>query len=174
LNDKPVYRHDEGLARLLSGDIEKGFELFEARLDMPDALRVKPSISRWQGEDLKGKKLLIMAEQGFGDVIHFCRYEKLLPDGDLVWAVPKNLVRLLSGTLRGTVLDEKDTLPACDYFVPILSLGRLSPQSLPTDQAYLTAPQTQVLPKGSHGCKIGLVWAGSPTHQRDYERSIPL
>jgi hypothetical protein len=31
-----------------------------------------------------------------------------------------------------------------------------------------------VLPKGKHARKIGLVWAGSPTHQRDHERSIKL
>ena len=174
LEDKPVYRHDEGLARLLSGDAEKGFDLFEARLDLPNALRLRPSVPRWRGEDLKGKKLLIVAEQGFGDVLHFCRYEKLIPDGELVWAVPKSLVRLLSGTLRGTVIDETASLPACDFYIPVLSLGTLSPQPLAAAGAYLAAGPKPLLPKGTHDRKIGLVWAGSRTHQRDYERSIPL
>ncbi|MFA5040218.1 MAG: tetratricopeptide repeat protein, partial [Bdellovibrionales bacterium] len=40
IEDKPVFRHDEGLARLLSGDFKRGFELFEARLEMPNMLRL--------------------------------------------------------------------------------------------------------------------------------------
>ena len=172
ISDDAVFRHDEGLARLLSGDSERGFALFEARLENPEALRIRPSCPRWQGESLKGKKLLIVAEQGFGDVIHFCRYESCLPEGDLVWAVPKNLVRLLKPSLRGEVLDETAPLPACDYYVPMMSLGLLN--SVPLEGIYLSAPATPLLPKGSHPLKIGIVWAGSKTHRRDDERSIPL
>jgi Tfp pilus assembly protein PilF len=175
IKDKPVFRHDEALARLLSGDYERGFELFEARLEMPSALRLLPSFPLWKGESLKGKKLLIIAEQGFGDAIQFCRYQKFLPEGDLVWAVPKNLVRLFKGSLRGEVRDEKSALPACDYFIPMISLAFATrAYDAPSMEPYLSAPTTPVLPKGNHAWKIGLAWAGSPTHQRDYERSMPL
>ncbi|MGB9151863.1 MAG: tetratricopeptide repeat protein [Alphaproteobacteria bacterium] len=219
IKDEAIFRHDEGLARLLSGDYERGFKLFESRLEMPRALRLHPTCPRWNGESLKGKKLLILAEQGFGDVIQFCRYQKFLPDGELIWAVPKNLVRLLSDALRGTVLDEKTALPACDYFVPILSLplltsplplaGRVREGGVPLDLhpqsandlaavaahntqtsplliaplpnppregegIYLSAPATPKLPQGKCTLKIGLVWAGSRTHERDSERSLRL
>lgn len=175
LEDKPVIRHDEGLARLLSGDFKRGFELFEARLELPAALRLAPSFPCWHGENLKGKKLLIIAEQGFGDTIQFCRYQKFLPDGDLVWAVPKNLVRLLTPALRGTVVDEKSALPACDFYLPIMSLPlETKAYLLPSVEPYLTAPASPALPRGKHDLKVGLVWAGSRTHQRDYERSIPV
>lgn len=174
LDDKPVFRHDEGLVRLLSGDFEYGFRLFEARLEMPGALRLHPDCPRWNGESLQGKKLLILAEQGFGDVIQFCRYQKFLTEGDLVWAVPENLVRLLAPFLRGTVQDEKSPLPECDYYVPMLSLARLHPRPFAEGENYLTAPTIPALPTGAHDLKIGLIWAGSRTHLRDNERSISL
>ncbi len=172
ISDEAVFRHDEGLARLLFGDHERGFTLFEARLEMPEALRIQPLCPRWQGESLKGKKLLIVAEQGFGDVIHFCRYQTCLPEGELVWAVPKNLVRLLKDSLRGEVLDETAALPVCDYFLPMMSLGLLN--SVSPEGIHLFAPPTPLLPTGTHPLKIGIVWAGSKTHRRDEERSIPL
>ncbi len=174
IDDKPVYRRDEGLARLLAGDYAQGFALFDARLAAVDALRLLPACPRWQGENLKGKKLLIIAEQGFGDVIHFCRYQAFIPEGDLVWAVPKSLVRLLAPSLRGEVLDEKGPLPACAYYAPIMSLALLHPMPIEMSAAYLAAPAAPRLPRGAHQRKIGLVWAGSHTHLRDAERSVPL
>ena len=107
MDDKPVFRHDEALARMLAGDYEKGWRLFEARADMPNKMRLLPDCPHWNGESLKNKKLLIIAEQGFGDVVQFCRYEQFLPEGDLVWAVPQNLTRLLSMNLRGKIFCEK-------------------------------------------------------------------
>jgi tetratricopeptide (TPR) repeat protein len=222
MTDKAVYRHDESLARLLSGDYDLGWKLFEARLEMPNALRVKPQSPLWNGENLAGKKLLILAEQGFGDVIQFSRYQEFLLEGSLIWAVPKPLVRLLSRTLHGQVLCETAPLPDCDYYIPIMSLplitGHLQPEkrwdsisaedndgdhsvSLEDQQKFLdglvadAANDNQTsrsvsstvsnkdklslftqptLPKGTHALKIGLVWAGSPTHERDHERSLPL
>lgn len=173
IKDEAVFRHDEGLARLLAGDYEKGWDLFETRLEMPGALRVQPACPRWRGEGLAGKKLLILAEQGFGDVIQFCRYGAVIQGGELVWAVPKNLVRLLAGNVRGSIVCENGVLPACDYYVPMMSLAGMLKNATPR-LPYLTAPQTPTLPPGKHRLKIGLVWAGSRTHERDRERSVRL
>jgi len=175
ISDNAIFRHDEGLARLLDGDFELGWKLFEARLELPGALRISPTCPRWQGEDLRGKKLLILAEQGLGDVIQFCRYQEFLPKENLVWALPKSLVRLMKGALRGTVLDETSVLPLCDYYVPMMSLplasGHLKPEA---GEFHPVLPQTPKLPTGKHKLKVGLIWAGSPTHERDHERSIKL
>ena len=174
IEDKPVFRHDEALARLLAGESERGFDLFESRLEMPRALRLHPACPRWQGENLSGKKLLIIAEQGFGDVIQFCRYQKFLGEGDLIWAVPKNLLRLLTSVLRGAVIDETAPLPDGDYFVPIVSLPFMTQKSPSALERNFSAPTAPLLPPGKHQKKIGLVWAGSRTHLRDHERSIGL
>ncbi|MDR3450554.1 MAG: tetratricopeptide repeat protein [Alphaproteobacteria bacterium] len=175
IENKAVTRRDEGMARLLAGDFERGWRGYEARLDVPLALRLKPACPQWRGENLKGKKLLIIAEQGFGDVIQFCRYEPYVAEADLVWALPKPLLRLLSGSLHGMVLSESDPLPVCDYYVPVMSLPFLTGHFAPEAASrYLQAPIGPSLPPGNHSKKIGLIWAGSRTHERDHERSIAL
>ncbi|MDD3029556.1 MAG: tetratricopeptide repeat protein [Alphaproteobacteria bacterium] len=182
ITDSPDIRRTEGLARLLAGDFVRGFSLFEARLEEPAALRHRPACPLWDGKPLGDRRLLVVAEQGLGDVIHFCRYQHFLNSDKIVWAVPRPLVRLLSPSLRGTVVDEDGDVPACDVFAPIASLpwllrDALSGEALafpPVAMPYLNAPMEPILPLGTHKLSIGLVWAGSFSHKRDRERSIPL
>ena len=123
-SDAPLIRHHEGMTRLLAGDYELGWLMCEARLEVPDGLRVTPPCPRWQGEALAGKTLLLVAEQGFGDVIQFCRYGALLKDSgaELIWAVPKNLQRLFTGNVPGKVVADHEPLPDADFYLPIMSL----------------------------------------------------
>ena len=130
-----------------------------------------------------GKKLMLLAEQGFGDTIMFCRYGNLAAESgaDLVWVVQNSLQRLLKQNLPGPVFAESDPLPEADYYLPILSLplkfgriGTMSREKEITIPYLLTSPEPR-LPNAKPGTqKIGLVWAGSPTHERDHERSIAL
>ncbi|MDX2027751.1 MAG: tetratricopeptide repeat protein [Alphaproteobacteria bacterium] len=179
-SNDPALRHEESMARLLSGDYAAGWPLYEARLERPGALRVTPLCPRWNGEPLGGKKLLLVAEQGFGDVLMFCRYGYvLLSHGvELVWSVPASLQRLLASNLPGLVLPETEPLPAADYYAPLMSLPLALGKTLPIDAPpapYLSAPEEPKLPQPAKDMRpIGLVWTGSPTHQRDHERSILL
>jgi len=67
------------------------------------------------------------------------------------------------------------TFPDADSYIPLLSLplatGLLRREQIPPS-VVLRAPEKPVLPADPR--KIGLVWAGSPTHRRDSERSLPL
>ena len=65
------------LSLLRSGELARGFEEYEWRLALP-AFRgdAPPSTPRWNGEDLAGKTLLVVAEQGLGDAIHFLRFAR--------------------------------------------------------------------------------------------------
>jgi len=182
--DAPLIRHHEAMARLLAGDYAIGWRLYEARLELPNALRLRlrPRTPRYNGEPLAGEKMLLVAEQGFGDAIHFCRYGTLLEKAgmELIWVAPKPLHRLFAANLPGRVIAEGETLPAADYYLPIVSLplalGLLEPEEAPI-APYLRAPSPFIpLPegKGKANSKIGLVWSGSKTHERDFERSIPL
>jgi len=69
-------RHDvrlnKSLARLMIGDFETGWELYDSRLqaaEVPVAVREHPQ-RRWTGEPIDGR-LLIWSEQGLGDQIMF-------------------------------------------------------------------------------------------------------
>ena len=177
LTDFPVIKRDEGMARLLAGDYATGLPLYEARLELPNALRLHPDCPRWQDEDLNGKKLLLISEQGFGDTIQFGRYAQKLADkgAALVWAVRAPLVRLLKDNLPGSVIDETSALPACDYWLPILSLPfALGMKKASAALINFKTPAEPKLPNPNGQRKIGLVWKGSATHERDHERSVSL
>jgi tetratricopeptide (TPR) repeat protein len=176
-DDSPVIRRDEGMARLLAGDYAKGLPLYEARLELPNALRVQPACPRWKGEPLSGKSLLLVSEQGFGDTIQFSRYANRFVEAgaDLIWVVRQPLQRLLAANLPGRVIAEGSPLPHADFWLPILSLPyALGMTSATPSSAPFHSPTEPKLPNPNGKRKIGLVWSGSPTHERDHERSIPL
>jgi tetratricopeptide (TPR) repeat protein len=177
LHDDPSIRRDEAMARLVTGDAA-GWELYESRLEIPKAFHAPVHCKRWAGEDLQGKTLLLLSEQGMGDVLHFCRYGASFAalGASLIWMVPQPLVRLLEGQLPGRVISRAEDFPPAAFYLPLLS----APFALKAFQArksgaYLTAlPHRPSLSVEGAELKIGLVWTGSATHERDKERSVPL
>lgn len=181
ISDAPDIRLVEGLSRLLAGDASQGWKLQEARLELPGALRIKPDCPMWKGEALHGKRLIILAEQGFGDVLQFCRYGRLLSEAgaELIWVVPRPLVRLLAANLSGRVQGEDEPLPDAEMWLPMMSLPLATGKTAFSDAPpapYLRAPESPPLPRkgGTSLRHIGIVWTASPTHQRDHERSLQL
>jgi hypothetical protein len=91
--------------------------------------------------------------------------------------VPKSLQRLLAANLPGHVYAENDAIPAPDFYLPIMSLPlalkKFQFKQAPPTPYFSWPASAPPLPDGP-GNKIGLVWAGSGTHERDFERSIPL
>ena len=85
------------------GRIPEGFEAYEVRLDphLPEAMRVAVDAPRWdpKTEDLKGKRLLIVGEQGIADEMVFgtCigdALEAVGPEGKVFIAVEPRLIGL--------------------------------------------------------------------------------
>ncbi len=62
---------------LLKGDFRRGWPALEARLRLPGAKKF-PNLPRWQGQDLSGRRLLLVAEQGVGDALQMLRFARLL------------------------------------------------------------------------------------------------
>lgn len=171
-----------GLARklLLDGALQTGWVEYEWRRRKPESKISKLPGKEWNGEPLAGKNLLIHAEQGFGDLIQFVRYVPILArqGARVVLAVPQVLRRLLS-TVEG-VAEVVTTLKEghYDYHIPLLSIPRLvgvSLDNIPNKVPYLKAPDGPILPAplGTR-MKIGIVWAGSPKHANDRNRSLTL
>src|SRR6185503_3937378 len=67
------------IVELLKGDLKNGFRHYPARFKAI-AGRSRPSHTQplWRGEDLRGKTILINADQGFGDTLMMVRYLPLL------------------------------------------------------------------------------------------------
>ena len=85
------------------GRLKEGFEAYEVRLDpeMPEAMHVVVDAPRWdpETEDLRGKRLLVVGEQGIADEMVFggCLpdvIEAVGPDGKVYIAVEARLVDL--------------------------------------------------------------------------------
>ena len=65
------------MVKLLFSDFENGFRLYEWRLDQNRDFKIFDSDinKRWNGIDnLEGKTIIILAEQGLGDTIQFARF----------------------------------------------------------------------------------------------------
>ena len=89
-------RHTLGMTLLQLGKYAEGWALYEARHEMLH--RPTAAFQEWKGESLRGKRILVVAEQGLGDQILFSRFIPLLAQeaAEVRLAVARPLVGLLS------------------------------------------------------------------------------
>jgi len=184
----PLARFNLGTSQLLNGDFQNGWEGYEHRGSLVRE-PFKSDRPRWNGEGIRGKRLLICSDQGYGDAIQFLRYLprlKAVTGGEIMFLTPAPLARLLAGFPgidRFAV--EGETLPEFDYWVPLMSLPgflKLDLSNLKTSpEPYLSVSDELVefwksmLPEWSRGLfKVGVVWQGNPQQSRDRLRSCPL
>ncbi|CBS91657.1 conserved protein of unknown function (plasmid) [Azospirillum lipoferum 4B] len=182
----PDARRNLGMALLVAGRFEEGWREYEWRLRCKDApthaAMPKP---RWTGEPLDGRRILLHGEQGLGDALQFCRYVPLVAarGGRVILGLPAPLERVMA-RLPGVERFVSGQLPtdAFDLHLPMLSLGEVfgtQMDTIPHRVPYLTAEPDLAARwgerlKGLAGLKVGIVWAGSPTHGNDKNRSIGL
>jgi hypothetical protein len=178
---------NKGLLKLLSGDFEEGWQLYEKRWACSNQKILARNFTQplWLGDQtLEGRTLLIHPEQGYGDFIQLCRYIPLLEarGAKVVVETFASLVPLIS-TLKGnfTMVEHGKQLPAFDLHCPIMSLPlafKTTVASIPANILYLYADPAKQSEWGRRlGSKtkprVGLVWSGSAAHQNDFQRSIP-
>jgi tetratricopeptide (TPR) repeat protein len=196
LRDNPTARFNLGFALLLLGELRQGWREYLWRWRSPELNAAHSNRQpQWDGSQLAGRTLLVHCEQGLGDTIQFVRYVPLIAarqsqtrqGGEIVLECQPSLKSLLAN-LPGAaaVIAKGETLPPCDLQCPMMTLPMLMDttlQSIPADKPYLYADQTlaqQWQRRIATGCgsrtvsKVGLAWAGRPSHPDDHHRSIPL
>ncbi len=184
LNPEHVDCHwDRSLALLQKGDLEAGFEEYEWRWKLDRSPPRDFAQPLWDGGNFKGKTLLVHQEQDFGDMIQFARFLPAVKalGGTVVVEAQPELTGLFS-TLEGVdkVIDKGAQLPDFDLYVPMLSLGRLlgvTQDAIPAKMPYIHPPElhpVQLPASLGRIKKIGIAWAGKPTHQNDRNRSCPF
>ena len=175
------------VAYLLAGDFQQGWPAYESRWNFEHLAGTLPQYEqpRWRGEDIKGKTLLIIGEQGLGDTIQFARYALAVANmgTDVALVVPQGLVTLLRNpqALRYT-LGPGDQLPPFDYWIPIMSLPGIFGQTLQNFQPvlnYVAAPQIKreawrqrLGPKTR--LRIGISWSGRRDTWINQHKSVPV
>ncbi len=177
---------DLALALLATGEWTRGFVEYEWRLRMEGAhasCRPYPQ-PRWHGESIRGRTILVYAEQGFGDAIQFVRYAGLLHDlGARVIVECRRELTALFHCVAGVdaVIARGDAPPAFDLHVPMLSIPGIlgtTPQNVPANIPYIVLPEGPaserpvLFAEAQPGPMIGLVWSGNSVSSIDGERSL--
>jgi tetratricopeptide (TPR) repeat protein len=176
------------MSLLALGNLAEGFKEYEWRWradSFPQNRRFSHA-PQWTGFDITDKTILLHAEQGYGDALQFIRYAPLIAQrGARVLLYAQEDVLPLLKTVGGIaeVIEPGQLPPKFDVQCPLLSLPYAfgtTLETIPANVPYLHADETKIeqwkprLQTTPDTRKIGLVWAGRPTHPRDAERSIPL
>ena len=179
---------NEGMCRMLIGDFDRGWQKLEWGWIAARQRNAKRNFSQplllGSGE-LERKTVLLHAEQGFGDMIQFCRYVPLVAErgARVIFEVYEPL-RELMGTLPGVAqfVTTGERLPDFDAHCPLLSLplalGAGSATILSQTPYLRASPQAVMDWNGrlgpGHRPRIGLAWSGRPSHDNDHNRSMRL
>ena len=178
---------------LALGHFREGWSQYEFRWMQEPHLSKRPKFVQpcWAGQDLSGKSILLLAEQGLGDIINFARYAvPLKAMGATVHLQVRPEILQLAQGFAGTdqVFAPPTPPPPFDYYIHLMSL----PHVLGTELATVPAdvPYVRVDPNraqqwaariGDGGpspevdqLRVGLAWAGNPAFPRDRFRSVPL
>jgi len=188
---KPTFALAEfnlGTTQLLAGDYAHGWTGYRQYARVGESTPCDSNLPEWDGSPIPGKRLLVFADQGFGDTIQFAR---LLIDcrrqsaARIVFCCQAPLVGLFDGW---TEVDElfatgSNTAP-CDFQVSLATLPGLLGVRVETAAAgvpYLHSHRelrseiATMLRQGPvDALRVGLVWQGNPVQRRDVVRSCPL
>lgn len=175
---------NKSLVLLRQGNFTSGWKLYEWRWKRDKERAFSEPL--WLGrQDLRGKTILLHAEQGLGDTIQFCRYaarvQALGPRVVLEVQRPlQNLLRQVEGV--DDLVAHGATLPRFDFHCPLMSLPLAlgtTLNTIPGPGPYLSSDKADIRtwaqrlgPKS--GPRIGIVWSGNRAHTNDHNRSIPL
>ena len=178
-------------ALLIKGQFAEGWDEYEWRYQIPGAHPLMPATDRkqWDGTPLPpDKRLLLIGDQGYGDVIMFARF--------VPWAIARcpNVVMACSNemaaTMRRMFPDLKlftnwGEIGPYEVYCPLSGLPRRAGTllgNIPGPIPYLYPDPERVavwrdklptqVPAGLK--RIGIVWAGRPTHNNDHNRTVAL
>jgi tetratricopeptide (TPR) repeat protein len=178
-------RLGRGYVHLVLGRWGPGLEDYRLRWRTRDARPRRLPMPAWEGEDLTGKRILLWAEQGFGDTIAASRFVTMVKaQGATVFLECQpalmRLFRRLPDVHRLIVAGER--LPSADLHAPVMELPRLFatyPSTVPPPPDLHPDPQLgskfdALLAKTSGRLTVGIAWGGNPAYAGDVQRSLEL
>ena len=163
-------------SHFMTGNFGKGLADYRERFRFSPRSEPKRRSPRWEGGRATGKRLLVMSEQGLGDLVLVSRFmPKLRETWEEVWLTSREAtLRLFDGVPYIDRVTPKAKPPREgeeDAHVPAMELMRIygmtpqrcpapAPLYIPQDSreraARITAPYRKLF-------RVGICWAGSPT-----------
>jgi len=173
--DNAYANYNLSLALLQSGNFREGWEKYEWRREIEGLSYLQTNFTQpvWDGSDMRGGTVLLLGEQGFGDIIQFIRYVPFVVQRNARVIVCchkelKSLIQNVDGIQE--VITYGDQLPEFDVYVPILSLPFIflpMTEDIPANIPYLNVDPflkekwRKIIQSGPDNLKVGLVWSGN-------------
>jgi tetratricopeptide (TPR) repeat protein len=180
---KPGYYDAEAIEAftlLRLGRWAEGWQKFESRW------KINSPVAPWDYrgsplyggdlEGLRGKRVLLRSEQGFGDSIMFARFVPLVAElaSSVIVETQSELERLFHVLPATIIVHKRDQVPDFDVQTSLMSLPLLfktTPETVPPPIRFASA-------KRDLGVKAGVCWSGGPrpedppAHYTDKRRSL--
>jgi hypothetical protein len=175
------------VAYLLAGDYARGWPQYEHRWNFEHLSGTLPNFTqpRWTGQDLQNKTILVVQEQGLGDVIQFSRflYSLHAAGAKIILQINNNLAPLFANsTIISQHIDISENPTGFDYWAPIMSLAMplgITLENLPRQLSYLAARSdlasewAQRLGKKTR-LRVGFCWSGRPDSWINRHKGMPF
>ena len=180
-------RFNLAVCYLLQGNYAQGWPAYESRWDYEHLAGTEPKYSqpRWRGEDLRGKTILVVGEQGHGDCIQFVRFVYNLHEqgAGVKLQVTDGLIPLLSSSnIIQQVTGYAQDPGHFDYWVPIMSIPGIlgiTVENLPRIQSYMSADPAlhaawleRLGPK--RRMRVGISWSGRRDAWLNQHKGVPF
>ena len=177
----PTLAWNYSLALLCLGRYAEGWRHYEARWRVPGHDPPHPRASILDLSDVAGRSVLVLAEQGRGDLLQFARYVPMLVarGARVSLQTYPDVAPVLLGTPGVRVITLAHAEPAADRVTPLLSLPLAfgtTLKTVPRAVPYLHVPPDRMAawtarlgPRRQP--RVGIVWRGL---QHIPHRSVPL
>lgn len=183
----PVARFNLAVSLLLLGNYQQGWPAYEIRWQYEHLAGTLPQLPkpRWTGQDLNGKTILVLGEQGHGDTVQFVRFVQGLHNrgAEITICVNQSLKVLFQHSLKVKhICTPEEDLGEYDYWCPMMSLPGLlnsTLENLSHQQFYLVADARSIQLWQQHlgpkrKLRVGFSWSGRRDTWMNRHKGMPF
>jgi tetratricopeptide (TPR) repeat protein len=181
--DYGLAHFSRALTYLTLGDFDRGWPEYEWRWGAYDESPKKFKQPIWDGSDLRGKTILIYAEQGLGDTLQFIRYAKVLKNmGATVFFLTQQPLKDLIAKCPyiDKVATSAHDLPNFDLQIALMSIPmvvKTRQETVPAEIPYLFSQDNldkewKEKLSNDKNFKIGICWQGNSQYRTQFLRHV--